>query len=184
MEYVTSPKISVVMPVYNREKYVRAAIESIIGQTYTNWEFIIVDDGSTDKTLEILQEYANQDKRIKILQNGENQGIAFSRNRGVQASSGKYIAVMDSDDISFPKRLATEVEFMESHPQVVVVGSSSINIDDDGKTIGTFSYSLTPAKIRWDMIFFDPVIHPSVMMRRKEASVWYIMKCMVRKIMI
>jgi len=84
MEYVASPKISAVMPVYNREKYVRAAIDSIIGQTYTNWEFIIVDDGSTDRTLEILQEYANRDKRIKILQNGKNQGIAFSRNRGVQ----------------------------------------------------------------------------------------------------
>lgn len=74
---------------------------------------------------------------------------------------------MDSDDISFPTRLATELEFMESHPEIMVVGSSSINIDDDGKTIGTFSYSLTPAMIRWDMIFFNPVIHPSAMMHRE-----------------
>ena len=113
-----TPLVSVVMPVYNREDLVARAIESVLSQTFTDFEFIIVDDGSTDNTPKILNDYASVDKRIKIIRNETNRGIPFSRNRGIQAARGTYIAQMDSDDYSVSERLAKSVRFMKEHPEV------------------------------------------------------------------
>lgn len=113
-----TPLVSVVMPVYNRENLVARAIESVLSQTFQDFEFIIVDDGSTDNTPKILNDYAALDKRIKIIRNETNRGIPFSRNRGINAARGTYIATMDSDDYSVSERLAKSVRFMKEHPEV------------------------------------------------------------------
>ena len=118
MENIESPKISVVMPVLNGEKYLAEAIESILNQTFQDFEFIIVDDGSTDQTPEILRSYANKDSRIQIVTNPINRGIGYSRNRGIALSRGEYIANMDADDLCLPERFEKQVRFLDSHPDI------------------------------------------------------------------
>ncbi|EAJ7443814.1 glycosyltransferase family 2 protein, partial [Campylobacter jejuni] len=100
------------MPCYNRQEYIVDAIESILNQTYSNFEFIIIDDCSTDNTYEIVKKYAENDKRIIVLKNEKNQGIVYALNRGFSIAKGKYIARMDDDDISLPNRLEKQVEYM------------------------------------------------------------------------
>ncbi len=114
------PMVSVVMPTYNRADLLPLSIESILSQTYSDFEFIIVDDGSTDESWRLLKSYAQKDKRIRLYKNKKNRGISYSRNRGNDAARGKYIMLMDSDDISLPKRMEKHVAFMESHPDVVL----------------------------------------------------------------
>lgn len=124
------PTVSVVMPVYNREKLVTRAIDSILAQTYKDFEFIIVDDGSTDSTPQILKNYARLDKRIKILKNKRNKGISFSRNRGLDAARGEFVAIMDSDDFSLPDRLLKSVTFMRDHPDIDAMTGYVAKLDD------------------------------------------------------
>ena len=126
------PKISVVMPVYNGEKYLREAIESILDQTYQDFEFIMVNDASTDGSGSILSEFANLDQRIRILTNESNLGIAGATNRGIAQARGEYIALMDQDDISLPERFEKQVEFLSNHPDISVLGTNSIILEEDG----------------------------------------------------
>ena len=116
--YARPPMVSVVMPVYNRQDLVKRAIDSILNQTYKDFEFIIVDDGSTDHTPDILQDYSRKDSRIKLLTNTENKGISYSRQRGLDMARGKYVAIMDSDDWSVPNRLEKSVAFMRDHSDI------------------------------------------------------------------
>ncbi|MDF2040259.1 glycosyltransferase [Bacillus sp. CMF12] len=113
--------ISVVMSVYNTEKYVKQAVDSILLQTHKNFEFIIINDGSTDNTRKILDTI--EDNRVNIIHLEKNHGVAYARNLGVQAAKGEWIAVQDADDISMPSRLEKQAEFIESHPHVIAVGS-------------------------------------------------------------
>ena len=117
-----NPFISVVMPVFNSEKYLEKSIKSILEQTYSNFEFIIINDGSTDASLDIIKLYQKKDKRI-VLINQKNKGISYSTNRGFLNARGKYIARMDSDDISLHSRLYEQVNFMEKNPKVGICGS-------------------------------------------------------------
>ncbi len=117
------PLVSCLMNVYNGEKYIREAVDSILNQTFSDFEFIIIDDGSTDQTLQILQSY--NDSRIKVFKNGKNLGISESRNRGLKKVSGKYIAPLDADDISLPHRFMTQLNYMENHPEIDVCGSAA-----------------------------------------------------------
>ena len=114
--------VSVVMTVYNQEKYLAEAIESILNQTYEKFELIIIDDGSTDDTLNIIRSYSMSDKRIRYLAR-ENKGRVFSLNEAVKMSSGEYVAIMDSDDISYPERFEKEVDFLNRHMDVILVGT-------------------------------------------------------------
>lgn len=123
------PKVTVLMPAYNAEKYIETAIESILNQTYKDFEFIIVNDCSTDSTLDIIERYAKQDKRIKIISNKENQKIAQTLNNGLKEAKGKYIARLDADDWSYPERLEKQVNFMEENPDVVL-SSGNMEICD------------------------------------------------------
>lgn len=116
----TEPYITVLMPAYNAETYIGEAIESILNQTFGNFEFIIVDDGSEDSTADIIDFYRSEDERIRPLKNESNKGLCFSLNRGLDAASGKYIARMDADDISLPERFEKQVSFMDSHHEVAV----------------------------------------------------------------
>ncbi len=116
-------KISVVMSVYNGQSYLREAVESILNQTFTDFELILIDDGSTDATGEILDEYATRDARIILSRNQNNIGLTRSLNQGISMSRGKYIARMDADDVSRADRLSRQFEFLEKRPEVGVLGS-------------------------------------------------------------
>lgn len=157
--------VSVVMGVYNGEAYLREAIQSVLNQTYENFEFIIVNDASTDATVAILKEF--HDERIQILHNKENKRLAYSLNRGIKASKGKYILRMDADDICMPDRFEKQVAFMEKNPGVGVSFGTIINFSD-GKIINTLDTNEREAEyIAANMLFFNTVCHPSVIMRRE-----------------
>ena len=166
MENIESPKISVVMPVLNGEKYLAEAIESILNQTFQDFEFIIVDDGSTDQTPEILRSYANKDSRIQIVTNPINRGIGYSRNRGIALSRGEYIANMDADDLCLPERFEKQVRFLDSHRDIAVLGTAYIRVDEIKKKQLKIQNPDLPGRVRWGLIFGCPISNPSVMMRR------------------
>jgi len=115
--------ISVIMPVYNRAEFIGEAIQSILSQTYKNFELIIIDDASTDNTLKVISEFTDDDDRILLLKNKKNEGVAATRNRGIEIAKGEFIAFMDSDDISLPQRFEKQVKIFCSHKEVIVCGS-------------------------------------------------------------
>lgn len=154
------PKISVIMPAYNAEKYIREAIDSILAQTYTDFEFIIIDDASTDATASIVESYT--DERIRFFRNDNNMGVANTLNRGLDLAVGEYIARMDSDDISLPERFAKQVEFMDTHPDVAVCGSG---IEIFGAMSGRRTFSESSEQLKVDLLFSSCFAHPSVIMR-------------------
>lgn len=160
-----NPMISVVMSVYNAEKYLDEAIESILNQTYKDFEFIIINDGATDKSLEIIEKYKNQDDRI-VLISRENRGLIASLNEGIEKARGKYIARMDADDISLPKRFEEQVEFMESE-NIDICGGNYLSINSDGSL---FSLNLTPQShelCTLSLVSKVPFAHPTVMIRKE-----------------
>ncbi len=123
--------LSVYMPVYNVAAWVRQAVASILDQSFEDFEFIIVDDGSTDQTLSILEELARQDQRIRVIQQ-PHQGVAAAANRAIAEANGEFLARIDGDDIALPRRLQKQVEFLRQHPRCVAVGSRMLLIDEDG----------------------------------------------------
>lgn len=157
----TYPLISVVMPVYNGEKYLQEAIDSILNQTYDKFEFIILNDGSTDSSEDIILSYS--DPRIKYVKNEVNLKIVKTLNKGVALSVGKYIARMDADDISLPERFEKQVKFLESNTDIDVCGSYI-------QTIGAKEYKrpypITPESVQVAMLFYSPLAHPCVMLRK------------------
>ena len=164
------PKVTVLMPVYNREKYLREAIDSILSQTFTNFEFLIVDDGSTDNSLEIINSYS--DSRIRLIRNSANLGISKSLNIGLSESLGDYVARMDSDDISLPNRLQIQVEFLNQNPDITVLGSHMNLIDRHGQKLEDleyFSYPLSHQEIVYAMLYSNPLSQPSVIFNRLEV---------------
>jgi glycosyltransferase involved in cell wall biosynthesis len=158
------PKVSVVMSVYNGEKYLKESIDSILHQTFTDFEFIIINDGSTDETGKILSNY--NDSRIKIIEQ-ENLGLTKSLNKGIKLSKGEYIARMDADDISLPERFEKQIKFLDANPEFAAVGCWYYLIDEDGVIIKECKPSIKPYKIKKAFIYSSPIIHPSAMIRRK-----------------
>ncbi|MFA6518485.1 MAG: glycosyltransferase [Candidatus Shapirobacteria bacterium] len=159
-----NPKVTVLMPVYNGEKYLREAVESILRQTYRDFEFLIIDDGSKDETEKILKSYG--DKRIRIVQHKKNMKLVATLNEGITLAKGKYIARMDGDDISEDCRLDEQYKYLELHADVGLVGSNCKVIDADGKFVDNYYYPKNDWLIRWNMMFQSPLAHPSVMMRK------------------
>lgn len=157
------PKISVIMPVYNGEKYLREAVDSILAQTFTDFEFIIIDDGSTDSTPRILDSYT--DPRIIRINNIQNVGMSSSLNIGITHAKSEYIARMDADDISLPDRFEKQVAFLDHNLQIGVAGSSIKIIDEEGQITGSSSFQTDPELMEWVLLFGSPLAHPSVMMR-------------------
>ena len=156
-----SPRISVVMPAYNSEKYIAEAIESILNQTFTDFEFIILNDGSTDNTAKIIKEYAKKDKRIKLIDNKKNQGLVSILNQGLDLARGEYIARMDSDDISLPTRFEKQIKYMDTHPECGVLGTwFQCFCNSDAKV-------RHPERIKILNILHDQHVgHPTVMLRK------------------
>lgn len=161
------PMVSVILPTYNRESYLAESIESVLAQTYTNFELLIVNDCSTDHTAELLDDFRKKDSRIRVIENEVNKGAPASRNIVVEQASGKYLAMMDSDDISLPERFERQVAFLEKQPQTYVLGSSAYVIDPQGKTIDEWHLPTRDRIIRWHSIFRNSRVfcNPSVMMR-------------------
>ncbi len=157
------PKISVVMPVYNGEKYLRETIDSILNQTFADFEFIIINDASKDSTEEIIKSY--EDDRIVYLINEQNLGVAGTLNRGLDAAKGEYIARIDADDIAMPQRFEKQVAFMDAHPDVGLCGSCVRIFEEDGAE-RDFIYSEHDGALRVDMLFNCPFAHPSIMLRK------------------
>lgn len=160
-------RVSVLMAVYNGEQYLREAINSILDQTFTDFEYIIVDDGSTDRSLQIINSY--QDPRIKVIRNPHNVGLTRSLNQGLDLACGEYIARMDSDDISLPERLAKQVAYMDAHPEVAVSGTWAKNINSQGVVTGERKM---PVGKDLDHHYWrpSPIIHPSAIIRRSHLD--------------
>ena len=156
--------VSILMPVYNCGKYLRKAIESILCQTFTDFEFIIVDDGSEDDTVAIVESYT--DTRIHFLRNPGNLGIVETLNTGLSRAHGTYICRMDADDIAVPRRIETQVKFLEAHPGVGMAGSQVQIIDAAGLEGEIEEYPQTNARIRRALFVHNPFAHSSVMIRR------------------
>lgn len=164
-----SPIISIVMPVYNGQQFLTDAVESILAQSFPEFEFIIIDDGSTDSTFNLLQRFTG-DTRIRLIKNPTNIGLSNSLNIGILLSNGKYIARMDADDISLSDRLQKQVEYMEGHPEVGVLGTNIAYIDDDGNFKGggrpKDKQLESPKVIEWLLLWRCCIYHPTVMIRR------------------
>lgn len=134
------PQVSAIMPAYNAEATLEEAIESVIAQTFTDWELVIVDDGSTDATWNIISSFAATDSRIKAVRD-VHRGRGYARNRCLERSRGTYIAICDSDDICLPKRFKIQLDFLEAHPEIMAVGSSYISfsgVDRGGGKVTSF----------------------------------------------
>lgn len=159
-----APSISVVMSVYNCEKYLAQSIESILNQTFTDFEFIIVDDGSTDDSLSIIQRYSEEDDRIVIMSR-KNKGLPFSLNEGIAFSKGKYIARMDADDISLPRRLKLQHEVLEAKPEVGVCGGSAYLFNQIPNKKRLMSNPQMHEELKVRLLFSVCFIHPTVMIR-------------------
>ena len=165
MTEVNTPKISAILPVYNGEEYLAECIESILHQSYTNFEFVIVDDASTDSTPQILKKYSNQDERIRVITNPVNQKQTISANTACKNTVGKYIARMDADDVALPKRFEKQFEFLEANLEIGMVGYWIDTISDNDKIIGQWKTSTDPNVLIWDLLFGTSFAHSSVMMR-------------------
>ena len=130
------PLVSVIMPAYNAERYIGEAIESVLSQTYTNIELIIVEDCSTDGTLDVIRRY--EDDRIILERNPVNRGIAFSTNRGIEISGGKYIALLDDDDVATADRIELQANYLEGHGEIDILGGWTEMIDGYGKHLSYY----------------------------------------------
>lgn len=161
------PRVSVVIPVYNRPQLVRRAILSIQAQTYTDWELVIVDDSSTDHTPDVLREYSAADSRIRVFRSQVNGGTARATNLGLGQAQGELIARLDSDDMAYPERLGLQVVFMEAHPEIAVLGSAAHLMDDQGQIYGMVSYPESHAEIISKIYQRCPMLHPTLMLRRE-----------------
>ena len=161
-----APLVSVLMPTYNVEPFLRLAVESILNQTFSDFEFLIIDNCSADGTYELLAEYAQRDKRIRLFRNEKNMGLIFSLNRGISLAHGQYIARMDADDISTPDRLEKQAEFFAQHPEVDLV-CSKVGVFTGNPDEIMFERGAPAAHRQIYRLakFRDPIDHGSVMVR-------------------
>lgn len=157
-------KVSIIMAAYNAEKYIKYAIDSVINQTYNNWELIICDDCSTDNTHDIVKEYSLIDSRIKLIRNEKNSRQSKSRNNAFEKSDGQYIAILDADDSIHEDKIKKQVLFLENNPQYSFVGTNAYIIDDNNKITGTIKKLSNPKEST--VIRNKGFVYSSIMVRR------------------
>ncbi|WP_168389520.1 glycosyltransferase family 2 protein [Acinetobacter indicus] len=162
------PLISIGIPFYNAEKYLKFAIQSVIAQSYQNWELILVDDGSSDNSLEIAQEFALKDARIRVICDGKNRKLPYRLNQLIIESKGDFIARMDADDIMHPDRLKTQLNFLLKNDYVDLVSAGLVSIDDRNKVCGFRGVNSLTTQLSSRFKF--PIVHPTVMARKE----WYV----------
>lgn len=160
------PLISAILPVYNGEDHLKECIDSVLNQTFTNFEFIIVDDASTDSTPQILAKYSNKDERIKIITNPVNQKQTISANTACKNAGGRYLARMDADDVALPTRFEKQCEFLGANQEIGMVGTWTDTISETGKIIGQWRTAYEPGMLNWNLLFGTSFAHSSVMMRK------------------
>lgn len=163
---MTAPTVSVVMCVFNGERFLHEAVESILAQTFRDFEFIVIDDGSSDRTPSILDAFAARDARLRV-HHEPHRGLIASLNKGCGLAQGGYIARMDADDIAKPDRLALQVEFMKSHSDVGVLGGAVELMDSDGRAIACSQNPSEDAEIRQELQHRCPLWHPTVVFRHE-----------------
>ena len=160
------PTISVLMAVFNAGKFLDASIRSIHRQTFQDWEFLIVDDGSTDESCEVAVRWAEIDKRIRVITNRANKGQTPCLNQGLREARGKWIARQDADDLSHPLRLTRQFERVTCDPDLALLGTCGRIIMEDDRLCGLLDVPLSAASIRWSAAILNPFLHTSVMFRR------------------
>lgn len=161
------PLVTVFMPVYNSEQYIREALESILNQTYQNLDILLVDDGSTDRSVEIIKSY--QDTRIRLIQNEKNMGIPYTRNVGLKEAKGKYIAIMDSDDIAVSNRIERQIQYLETNPHIDAIGSYYIQFGGKVEKKVMPKYT-TPEELKIMLMFYNPIANPSATIRKETLD--------------
>jgi len=151
------------MAVRDGEKYLRQAVDSVLQQTFSDFEFIIIDDYSIDSSTRIVEEY--KDLRIRFIRNQSHLGLTKTLNLGLDIAKGEYIARLDADDVCLPNRFEDQVKFLNKHPQIGVLGTGISLIDDLGNIIQDVHFPTNHNLIKWQLCFYNPIVHPSVMMR-------------------
>jgi glycosyltransferase involved in cell wall biosynthesis len=160
----SNPRVTVFIPAFNREDYICTAINSMLAQEYTDFEILVVDDGSTDRTPERVDAYS--DPRVRLIRSESNQGIPASRNRGLAEARGEYIALLDSDDYSYPERLGVQVAWLDSHPAIVQVGSGCTLMDEGGELLRRVRrHPLRPEDVDAHLLFHCSLINRTIMAR-------------------
>jgi hypothetical protein len=162
---VTAPRVSVVMPVRNGAAYLEEAVGSVLSQTLEDLELIVVDDGSTDATPAILERVARSDDRVRVLRIPPS-GLTPALNRGWREARADYVARLDADDVALPTRLANQAAFLDDHPEVGVVGSAYVPLSHTGERLGIVRYAVDDATLRADLLRYNCLPHPTVMVRR------------------
>lgn len=171
-------KVTISIPVYNAELYLRDSIQSVINQTYKDWTLYLINDGSTDKSLSIMQELAVVDKRIIIIDDGYNRGLVARLNQSISLADSEYYARMDADDIMSLDRIEEQVRFLDNHPEVDVLGSSIMIIDNDNKIVGSgresgqvkgFVHPTVMGRTQW----FKNNLYSEWAVRAEDRDLWY-----------
>ena len=163
------PRVSVIISTYDGERFIAEAVKSVLSQTFRQFELIIVNDASSDDTLRILEGF--DDERITILNNSTNLGIAASQNKAIASARGDYLALMDHDDISLSERLQVQVDFLDTHPEVGMVGSNCISIDENNTAKSVSAYPEDDAFLKWHPLLYGcPFFHTSLMIRRSAME--------------
>lgn len=163
------PKVSVITTAYNAEDYVQKSLDSIDVQTFDDFEVILLDDGSTDRTKSVLEKYADSHSNAVLISNEDNQGIPYSRNKALLKASGEYVAIHDADDISLPHRLQDETEFLDAHKKFTFIGSWALRISQTDEEIGSMSYPPKDTGGAFAVITrykLNPIIDPTCMYKK------------------
>jgi glycosyltransferase involved in cell wall biosynthesis len=167
---INATKVSIIIITYNREKYIHEAIDSILEQSFTDWEAIIIDDASEDNTEQIVQTYTDNNPKIKYYRNEKNLGIAKSRNRGLEIAQGEYIAPLDSDDIWLDKnKLKKQVDFLDVNPDYALLGGGIMHIDAQSKPIKKVLFPVYDSVIRNIILQFNPFAQSTLIFRKGVA---------------
>jgi len=161
----TAPHVSVIIPVYNAQKYVGEAIRSIVAQTYSDLEIVVVDDASTDSSMEEVRRV--KDGRVRLVQNRVNGGQSRARNAGFEAAQGRYLALLDADDVALSDRIARQVDYLDRHPSVGLLGTSYSYLDGAGGFQGAFHVPENPVSVLWRLLVSNPIGTSTIMMRRE-----------------
>jgi len=163
-----TPLVSVILPTYNRSKYLARSIESVLSQSYNNFELVVIDDASKDNTQSVISQYQRKDYRVKIIRNKANLGFVKSLNKAINYAQGKYIARIDDDDLwCDPKKLEKQIKFLEDNPEYILIGCGGIKINEDGKEIKRFLFPEKDEDIRKTMLFTNSFIHVGVVYSKK-----------------
>ena len=167
MKKKESPKISVVIPIYNIGRFIEESLDSVLNQSFNDFEVILIENGSTDDTLKIAKKYQKKDNRI-IIKTLPKPNVQKALNEGLKVAKGKYIARMDADDICLHDRFKIQFNYLEKNPKIFLVGSSAIIIDEKEKKIGIFRKYDNPKKLKKKFLKSNPIIHPSIMFRNTK----------------